>query len=139
MRQPGFIGELDTRLVDEFDNLHRLLAPFGFYSAILGREVTAPADFLTDFASVPRIVGAYLLYGGKGKRAAVIHDLLYHTREVDRKTADAVFHEALAASGYSGLTAGPMWAAVRVGGWVGWSKPNVPQSARVEDVMAGGA
>lgn len=130
-----FVGELDTRLVDEKANLHRLLAPFGFYSDLLGELVEAPQSFVTDFASVPRIVGAWLLYGGKGKRAAVIHDWLYSTQMVRRSVADAVFKEALQASSYAGWEVGGMYAGVCLGGWVAWNRKNVPQDPEIERLI----
>jgi hypothetical protein len=144
LRPPAFIGDLDTRLIDEFDEQHRLLAPFGFYSQILGAEIIVPAGFVTDFASVPRIVGAYLLFGGKGKRAAVIHDWLYTLGKLDpitwaREKCDAIFREALIASGYSAVTVGAMYAGVRVGGGAYFDAPNLDQPAHVAAVMGAGA
>jgi hypothetical protein len=140
-RQRGFVGYLDARLIDEKKDLHRLLAPLGFYSEILGCEIVAPAGFVTDYASVPRLVGMYLLFGGKGKRAAVIHDWLYSGGLVDGRTltrqeADAVFREALEASGYSAFTVSCMYSGVRVGGGRRFTAPNVPQASHVEALMA---
>lgn len=127
----------DTRLEDEFADTHRLLAPFGFYSVRLGREIWVPADFLTDYASVPRLVGAYLLFGGKGKRAALIHDWMYSGGVVGitRDLADEVFAEALAVSGYSSFTISCMYRGVRIGGAKRFAAPNVPQEAHVEAQM----
>jgi hypothetical protein len=144
LRPVEFIGELDTRLIDEFDDLHQLLAPFGFYSQILGAEITVPKDFKTDFASVPRMVGAYLLFGGKGKRAAVIHDYLYSLGKLDpqkwpRELCDRIFKEALIASGYGSVTVCAMYAGVRFGGGSHFEADNVQQEPHVEAVMGAGA
>jgi hypothetical protein len=130
-----FIGELDTRLIDEKKDHHKLLAPFGFYSSLLGETITVPAGFVSDFASVPRIVGAWLLYGGKGKRASVLHDWLYSTQMVSRSVADAIFEEALKASDYAAWEVSGMYAGVRLGGWVAWNKKNVPQPPEIERVI----
>jgi hypothetical protein len=130
-----FLTDLDTRLVCEFDNTHRLLAPFAYQSDLLGKVVVVPEGFVTDYASVPRIIGAYLLYGDKGKRAGVVHDFLYSTQLADRKTCDLVFREALIASGYSAWEYEPMYAAVRLGGGSHWAKPNVPQTLEVQAYM----
>jgi hypothetical protein len=130
-----FIGDLDTRLIDEHKDHHKLLATFSFHSAILSETIVVPMGFITDFASVPRIIGAWLLYGGKGKRAAVIHDWLYSTQYVSRKVADAVFEEALKASGYAEWEVAGMYAGVRIGGWVAWNKKNVPQEREVQQYM----
>lgn len=130
-----FIGELDTRLVDELKNHHKLLAPFSFYSELIGGLITVPAGFITDEASVPRIVGAYLLYGGKGKKASVIHDWAYSTQAYSREVADAIFREALHTSQYPEWVVTGMYAGVRIGGWVAWNKKNVPQSPAVQEQM----
>lgn len=131
-----FLCDLDTRLVDEFRDIHQLLAPLKYESDLLGLTVTVPKDFRTDFASVPRIVGAYLLFGGKGRRAAVVHDFLYSGGiEVTREVADQVFREALIATGYSAFTVGAMYAAVRVGGGSRFTAPNVPQTPKVAAQM----
>jgi hypothetical protein len=139
-RPAAFLRELDTRLIDEFADLHRLLAPFGFYSAELDAEIIVPAGFVTDFASVPRLVGAYLLFGGKGKRAAVIHDWLYSLGKLDpatwaREKCDRVFREALIASGYSALTVWAMYRGVQLGGERYYRAENVEQPSEVAELM----
>jgi hypothetical protein len=127
---------LDSREIDEQKGLHQLLSPLSYYSAILERVVTVPAGFVTDFASVPRILGVYDLAGGKCNKAAVIHDWLYSTQCVDRETADRVLREAILASGYGAFTAGVFYAAVHTFGASHWAKPNVPQTANVAQAMS---
>lgn len=128
---------LKTDLVDEIDNIHVLLAALVYWSDILGRKVRVPKGFRTDYASVPRVIGAYLLFGDKGKRAAVVHDFLYSggLAGVTREQADAVFKEALLVSGYSGFTAWAMHAGVRIGGASHFDAPNVPQEPHVAAIM----
>ncbi|WP_137971853.1 DUF1353 domain-containing protein [Pseudomonas sp. F(2018)] len=63
--------------------------------------------------------GALTLYAsvvGYGNAAATIHDRLYATAELSRKVADAVFFNALRASGLARWRAWLMWAGVRLGG-----------------------
>lgn len=63
--------------------------------------------------------GGFALYAGVvgyGDAAAVIHDRLYFTAELDRKQADQVFYNALRSSGIARWRAWLMWAGVRVGG-----------------------
>lgn len=130
-----FLTDLAVRLVDEFDEIWQLTQPLAYESDRLG-AIVVPQDFKTDFASVPRLPLAYLVVGGKGKRAAVVHDWLYSGgQKVDRKTADQVFAEALAASGYGGLVRGLMYAGVRLGGGSHFDAPNVPQPPHVEIQM----
>jgi hypothetical protein len=135
-----FLSALDTRLVNEQKGLWALLHPLVYFSDTLGRTVTVPAGFVTDYASVPRLPLVYLAAGGKGDRAAVVHDWAYSTQMVDRATADAVLREALLACGYSPMLAGAFYAAVRAFGASHWNAPNQPQPAIVANVMpdAGG-
>lgn len=76
--------------------------------------LTVPAGFVTDLASVPRIPGAYLLFGNRARRAAILHDWLY-TERYPRDWADAVFHAAMQHE-VNAPAAYAMWLAVRVGG-----------------------
>lgn len=133
-----FKNLLSATQICEFDNIWQLDKPLVYQSDLLG-EIVVPAGFKTDFASVPRLVGMYLLFGGKGERAAVVHDWLYSQHKVSRELADDVFREALIATGYARWEYEPMYAGVRVGGWVAWKKPNVPQDAAVAQIMEAGA
>jgi hypothetical protein len=88
------------------------------YELRSGATVTleVPAGFTTDLASVPRVPGAYLLFGGHARRSAVLHDYLYST-DTDRQLADEVFLAAMRAEGEPWYVRGPMWLAVRLAGW----------------------
>lgn len=90
-----------------------------------------PAGFVTDFASIPRIVTIFLTpthgfvsdYG----RAAVIHDWLYRhgatfTPPVPRAAADRVFFEAMLFENVIWPTRFLMWAAVRLFGWTAYRR-----------------
>lgn len=76
--------------------------------------LTVPAGFATDLASVPRLPGAYLLFGNKARRAAILHDWLY-ANHWPREWADSMFYAAMA-NEVNKATAWAMWAAVRMGG-----------------------
>lgn len=120
------------RIAKVDDKRWQLEAPLVYFSDSLLRAFHVPTGFITDFASVPRLPLAYLLAGGKANAAAVIHDWLYSTHKVDRKTADAVFREAIVAEGYSRFTAWLMWSGVRLGGWAAWDKPNLKQPDHID-------
>lgn len=113
-----FRSELRTEFVDDCDD--RLTAPLVFYSESLDREITVPAGFETDYASVPRLPFAYWLAGGTARKAAVVHDWLYRRGGSTRAEADTVFREAMAASGQPWLRRSAMWAAVRLFGWTAY-------------------
>lgn len=111
----AFLTDLD---VDERgDNDAVLLSPLVYQSDRLGRIITVPAGFETDYASVPRLPFAYLFFGGIAKKAATLHDYLYRTGLVSRADADATFKEAMLVSDVSGWRAWPMYAGVRAFGW----------------------
>ena len=96
-----FVSTLKVEWMNEDDDelpVWKLLEPLVYRSDLLGRTVSVPAGFITDFASVPRAPVVYFLAGGKGNRAAVVHDYLIQSKEVDRRTADEVFFEALVAT-----------------------------------------
>lgn len=135
-----FITPLDARELARDTSVDKrgtrtLLAPLVYASDLLKRTVTVPAGFITDFASVPRLPIAYLLTGGAANAAAVIHDWLYTTREVDRATADAVFREAVIASGEKPWRAWLMWLGVRVGGGSSWESEGQTQHEWVRRVI----
>lgn len=89
-----------------------------------GEFIEAPAGFVTDYSSVPRMFYRLEPPGGPSAKAAVIHDVLYATEGLGgrytRKQADDIFKEALGVLGVSGWKRGLMWSGVRVGGSRGW-------------------
>ncbi len=89
-----------------------------------GRTIVVPTGFVTDGASVPRVLWALLPSWGTYSRAAVVHDLLCrllsedrpHAQARDRKTADAIFYEAMVVCGTGMTMRWIMWGAVRAYG-----------------------
>ena len=116
----GFLTDLDVEEVDDTSasgrGTWRVTAPLVYQSDVAGKTITVPVGFLTDFASVPRLPFIWLVAGDCGHEAAVVHDWLYASHEVDRKMADLVFGEALEVSGQPTWRAMLMWLGVRVGG-----------------------
>jgi hypothetical protein len=98
-----------------------ILQPLIYQSDIARTVIVVPEGFVTDFASVPRIPLVFLVAGDEGHLAAVVHDFLYSRQDVPRSLADAVFREAMGASGEPGWRSWLMWAGVRIGGWVAWN------------------
>lgn len=117
----AFLTKLKAELVNDHDPKQdgrptwRLLAPFQYQSDLLGKTITVPEGFVTDFASVPRLPLTWYLAGGEADQAATIHDFLYHS-DVPRDTADAVFREAMAVDGQPAWRRNGMWAMVRLFG-----------------------
>ncbi len=101
-----------------------VIKPF-HYKANNGVVYTVPMGQETDLASVWNIPFASLFLAGRGNKAAVVHDYLYRTGKVSRKTADLIFKEALRSQGESRLIAWTMYIGVRLGGWTAYQKQGV--------------
>ena len=122
-----FITNLKMESTEHSDNgKWRIFSPLIYSSKVAKRLIVVPTGFITDLASVPRLPFIYLVTGGKANEASVIHDYLYVSKMVSRSMADAVFREAMAASGVSGWRRWMMWSGVRVGGGSAWDSHALP-------------
>jgi len=92
--------------------------PLVYSSERINRVVTVPRGFKTDFASVPRLPFAFMLFGDRAQEEAVVHDFLYRTGLCSRRDADAVFLEAMKLRGKGWWIRYPMWLGVRSFGWM---------------------
>ena len=108
------LGEKDNWVTDQ---------PLTFISTKLMLEITVPAGFTTDFASVPWFFRRLYPKVGQYNAAAIIHDFLCRCDSIPRKDADTVFLEAMSVLGVPAMTRHPMYAAVRVGAL--WHKPDL--------------
>ncbi len=82
-------------------------------------QFEVPAEFCTDFASVPTICTWLIPRYGVYTRAAVLHDYLCqeaHVGRFNRADADGIFRRCLRELGVSFTRRWLMWAAVRAGG-----------------------
>lgn len=77
-----------------------------------------PEGMITDFASVPRIPVAYLLFADKAKKSAVWHDWIYGNAPegFTRKMADEAFLCGMESEGLGYFTRHAMYMGVRIGG-----------------------
>jgi hypothetical protein len=83
--------------------------------------VTVPAGFITDLASVPRVLQWYAPSSHPDYRvAAIVHDYLYKFQVVPRFLADAIFRTLINKRRPGRRWA--MWAAVRMAGRKGYRK-----------------
>lgn len=92
-----------------------------------GREITVPAGFLTDLASVPGIARGIVAPDGPWAESAILHDWLLHTREISRAQADGIFRRALASQGVTAWRRWTMWGAVRIGAAAGDGRDKLAQ------------
>lgn len=115
----GAEGSGESIVVPATDFEH--MTPLQITAALL-----AGTAFLTDLASIPRLVSGMLPPDGPWAKAAVVHDYLYVTRGIggryDRKRADDILKEAMAVLGVPAWKRQVIWMAVRVGGAGGWGR-----------------
>ncbi len=109
-------SKLDLILVNEpgtWTNAEWCLgSPLLYWSDTMQDTVAVPAGFITDLASVPRVPFIWFLAGGAGNLAAVIHDYLYRSTQIEKRVADQVFYEALLDTGTPRWRAWLMYQAV---------------------------
>ena len=113
------MGQFTTNLkVTEANGFEaRLLDPL-VYRSSRRLTVIVPGGFVTDFASVPRLLWPLCPPHGYSKKAAVVHDFLYTQDDCARVIADAVFLTALRDCGVPWWRRSLMYAAVRCFGWL---------------------
>jgi len=131
----GFLTPLKLEFLD--GKKWKLLEPLRYHvGAPRSREsVYVPAEYLTDFASVPRGLWNIFPPTGPYGKAAVVHDYLYQHRRVivdsdpysrttfiTRAQADAIFREAMQVLGVKWWPRVPVFLGVRVGGWLSWNR-----------------
>jgi hypothetical protein len=85
-------------------------------------RVNVKTGFVTDFASVPRMLWWALPKWGTYGNAAVIHDWLYWDQSRTRKEADAIMLEAMDVLNVSGIKKNLIYRAVRIFGEWAWNR-----------------
>lgn len=95
--------------------------------------VDVPSGFVTDFASVPRLLKAlWPSPGGKWDLPAVVHDKAYKDgyvrniyggkRAITRAEGDQMFRDGMEAQGVRETAEAWFYLGVRLGGWWAWNK-----------------
>lgn len=102
----------------------------------VGKTIVVPAKFLTDLASIPRILQNLIPVNGKHRAAAILHDYLYVTQKLLRAQADALFLEAMKSSGVGAVQRWVMYAAVRAAGWMIWASHFAEREADLPGFLA---
>ena len=139
-----FAGKLVLVLLDNRDrpavrngrSLWALQRPLEYQTGPDPEElILVPAGFVTDLASVPRIVWSFYPPDGPWAKAAVVHDFLYFTKGTgewhgrvgitrdtpySRKDADDILKEAMADRRVGKWEQLVIWLSVRLGGAGGW-------------------
>lgn len=112
-----YIGELDKK-----KTVWEIQESFVYYTN-LGDIIEVPVGFVTDFASVPKILWNIFPPTGKYIKAAVIHDYLTSLKGqlpngkiYSKKEVDAIFLEAMTVLKVSKVTRYIVWRAVSLFG-----------------------
>jgi hypothetical protein len=85
-----------------------------------GDTIRVPARFMTDFASVPRLLWIFFPRWGKYGNAAVIHDWGYWSKERSRAETDRIFLEGMEVLRVNPVTRYVLYLGARGFGWFGW-------------------
>lgn len=126
-----FTAPLDLEYIDGRN--WKVTAEFD-YQTNDGETIKIPSGFITDFASIPRVLWAFLPPTGDYGLSALAHDWLYrhggriiHTtapngeityRIYSRAECDRIFLQAMEDLGVGWLKRRTMWLAVRNWGWI---------------------
>lgn len=118
----------DTKLRVQRENCHKwmLLAPVTYRATlpveggVSSVEFTIPAGFVTDWASVPRLLQSFFPRTGQWDEAAALHDLFCKALNdgapiVDSRTADRLFEKVMKEGGVDIVRRRLMWTGVRWG------------------------
>jgi hypothetical protein len=102
----------------------RLLDPFKYHVGAEDSDevIHVPADFVTDFASVPRAFWSLIPPWGSYGKAAVVHDYCYGAELYPRKRCDEIFLEAMTVLEVPTWKRQLMYRMVRAFGWISWRR-----------------
>jgi hypothetical protein len=100
-----------------------------------GDRIDVAVGFMTDFASIPRLLWAALPVWGKYGNACVIHDWLYWQQERPRAAADRILLEAMAVLDVGRSTRWAIFAAVRIFGGIAWLRNRADRLAGAQRVL----
>jgi hypothetical protein len=132
----SFLNQPVLQPVDSSQREFRLLSEFVFYideAEELPDELPAvnyalyknypalivPRGYITDMASIPRLLWALYSPFGRYGNAAILHDFLYSSEMFSRPVCDGLFRYAMAVSGVNIIRRNIMyWAVRRFGGFV---------------------
>lgn len=105
-----------TLVVDEESELWQLDIPLDYQCDLTGTVERVEQGFRTDFCSVPRVPGVYVLLGNRARKTGALHDWLYYTKKYPRDVCDKILLEALQVNGVNKFQAYLFYLGVRAGG-----------------------
>lgn len=129
-------------IVESLGNKWKLRAPFDFYyeNDFIKIEVAVPENFITDFASTPRILWTIFPPIGIYNKAVLLHDYLYDIScplKITRLQADLFMLQAMEVLEVKPIVRWLMFLGVRLGGASSFRKPGesslLPDQSKAED------
>jgi len=84
-------------------------------------SIVVPAGFVTDFASIPRVLWSELSPVGEHMRAVIVHDYLYWFQPCEREETDNLLMIAMREGGVPDLQRGAVYTGVRMGSADAWN------------------
>lgn len=130
----GFQSPLDVRdltRASERGIWFMLLAPLVYDSHRLGMTIIVPCAFVTNFASVPRVLWSLVPPIGRHSAAAALHDWIYQRGGMPRGEADRVMLEAMETDRVSTVIQNLIFRGLQIGGLATWRRYR--QMADVEE------
>lgn len=112
------MSSFTTPLIGEWNDemtLFTLTEPFDFYD-VAGKNYNVPIGFVTDFATIPKLLRIFFSPIGLYGKAAVLHDYLYTVGITTRFRSDWIFLRAMRVLGVGKFKRRLMYKAVRVFG-----------------------
>jgi hypothetical protein len=116
------------------DRQFALVGDFKFLFRSSNQAVTVPSGFVTDFASIPKIV-APIFKNDPHAIPGLVHDYLYWTQRCTRKQADRMFESALVQLHATNVKAGAMFLGVRIGGLGPWKQNHRERGDRLPRII----
>lgn len=89
-----------------------------YRTEVLGETIVIPQGFVSDLASVPRILWLFISPFGRYTEASVVHDYLYLESDLPRKKCDEIFYVLMLRNRTNPLTARVFYKTVRFLGWI---------------------
>ena len=100
-----------------------------------GETIEVPVGFVTDFASVPRILWSFIPCWGKYGNAAVIHDFCYWEQRYTRKRSDEIFMEAMGVLEVGRIQKAILYWIVYLFGWIHWRRNAKDKAGGIQRIL----
>ena len=112
-----------TKLLLRYLNDGKAILLNDYVYSINGYEITVFKGFITDGASIPKVLQCIYNPYGKWIKGAIIHDYLYskyNNTGINRKLADKIFYHIMKETKVNNSTINKFYRAVRVFGEISW-------------------